>query len=86
MAGDDFSSVYDSNGSAQLAFDEDLGPKTNVIVWLMVAISLAIIVIRVFCRYRLRVGLGWDDWVLIASWVRFSLSVANLSSTLTSIL
>ncbi|KAH8708355.1 hypothetical protein GQ44DRAFT_743198 [Phaeosphaeriaceae sp. PMI808] len=79
MAGDDFSSVYDgSNGSMQPAFG-DLGPKTNLVVWFMVAISLVFILIRVFCRYRLRVGLGWDDWVLIASWIMLSIS-ASLTS------
>ncbi|KAH7038982.1 hypothetical protein B0J12DRAFT_764519 [Macrophomina phaseolina] len=45
----------------------------------MVAISLVIIVIRVFCKYRLRVGLGWDDWVLIASWIMLLIS-ASLTS------
>ncbi|KAL8386772.1 hypothetical protein RB595_010404 [Gaeumannomyces hyphopodioides] len=88
MAGGDSSSVYDGSGgksdSLQPSFDDNAGPRTNLIVWSLVIISLLFIAGRVFCKYRSRARLWWDDWVLIASWIMLVIS-ASLTSRIISL-
>jgi hypothetical protein len=49
---------------------DDLGPSTRAAVWVLTALPSIFLVLRVYCKCRQSRGLWWDDYVLIASWVR----------------
>lgn len=49
---------------------DNLGPKVNIVVWLLIGLSSVFLVLRVFCKFRTHRGLWWDDHILIISWVR----------------
>lgn len=49
---------------------EDYGPTINAVIWSQVGASLFFLCLRLYCKFKKRSGLWWDDHVLIASWVR----------------
>lgn len=55
-------------GAANLPSD-NLGPRILVSIWLLVGLSFVFLALRVFCKFKGRRGLWWDDWILILSWV-----------------
>lgn len=52
------------------ASGEDYGTQVNFTIWLLTAISATFLGLRVYCKFLRRRGLWWDDYILIASWVR----------------
>ena len=54
---------------AQLPHD-DLGPTVLATTWILVTLSLGFILLRVYCKFARHRALWWDDYILIASWVR----------------
>ncbi|KAI1084326.1 hypothetical protein F5B20DRAFT_524503 [Whalleya microplaca] len=46
-----------------------VGHRTNAIIWVLIALATAFLLLRVFCKYKRRKGLWYDDWLLIVSWV-----------------
>lgn len=48
---------------------EDFGLLLNYSIWLMTGVSLAVLVLRVYCKVSRKRTLWWDDWVLKLSWV-----------------
>lgn len=51
---------------------EDQGPKILISTWILLGLSSAFLLARLYCKWRAHRGLWWDDNVLIASWVRTS--------------
>jgi hypothetical protein len=67
----DASNTTDSPTAVMPVFDND--PATVVIsaMWSMLAVSSVFLAMRVYCRaFRTR-AMWWDDYLLIAGWVRF---------------
>lgn len=48
---------------------DDLGPQLNFTIWLLTALSLGFLGLRLYCKFLRGRGLWWDDHVLIAAWV-----------------
>ncbi|KAK4128873.1 hypothetical protein N657DRAFT_560674 [Parathielavia appendiculata] len=51
------------------ATPDDLGPKVEIVSWLLIGLSAVFLGLRVFCKFRTHRALWWDDHVLIVSWV-----------------
>jgi hypothetical protein len=51
---------------------ENYGPQINFTIWLLTALSAMFLALRVYCKFLRHRGLWWDDYILIASWVRTS--------------
>lgn len=49
---------------------EDYGQTINAVIWSQVGASLFFLCLRLYCKFKKRSGLWWDDHVLVASWVR----------------
>ncbi len=49
---------------------DNAGPKLDAVMWIMVVISAMFLSLRIYCKFLRHNGLWWDDYVLIASWVR----------------
>ncbi|OLN81960.1 hypothetical protein CCHL11_08634 [Colletotrichum chlorophyti] len=58
---------------------EDYGPTINAVIWSQVILSLVFLCLRVYCKFKKRSGLWWDDHVLIASWVTLFIASALTS-------
>ncbi|KAK4105421.1 hypothetical protein N658DRAFT_503567 [Parathielavia hyrcaniae] len=58
---------------------DDLGPRTDIVCWLLMALSAVFLALRVFCKYRTHRALWWDDHILIISWV-FQLIAVSFTS------
>ena len=54
------------------AGDQNLGSYLNRVIWTLAALSGLFIGLRLYSKLLRRRHLWWDDYVLIASWVRFS--------------
>jgi len=61
--------LYTPEQLAMLPHD-DLGTKINVAIWIMIGFSTTFLALRIYCKFLRHNGLWWDDYVLIASWVR----------------
>lgn len=48
----------------------DLGPEMNTIFWLLTSLALAFLLLRLYCKFLRGRRFWWDDYVLIAAWVR----------------
>jgi hypothetical protein len=48
---------------------DDMGPKVDIVCWLLVALSAVFVGLRVFCKFKTHRALWWDDHILIVSWV-----------------
>lgn len=53
---------------------EDLGPQLNLIFWLLTGLAFVFLVLRLYCKFHRGRKLWWDDHLLIASWVRPSVT------------
>ncbi|KAI0008735.1 hypothetical protein F4779DRAFT_618261 [Xylariaceae sp. FL0662B] len=56
-----------------------VGHRTNAIIWVLIALATAFLGLRVFCKFKKRKGLWYDDWLLIVSWITL-LAAGILSS------
>lgn len=54
------------------AEDRFIEPKLDVFDWVLTAIALVVVSLRVYSKFRRKAGLWWDDYVAIVSWVRSS--------------
>src|SRR5581483_10206678 len=52
------------------AAGENLGPYLNRVIWSLAALSGLFLGLRLFSKLWRHRALWWDDYVLIASWVR----------------
>ncbi|KZL85872.1 hypothetical protein CI238_11171 [Colletotrichum incanum] len=62
-----------------MAQPEDYGPTINAVIWSQVGLSAFFLGLRLYCKFKKRSGLWWDDHVLIASWITLLISVALTS-------
>lgn len=46
------------------------GPQANCAIWVFTALAALFLGLRVVCKCRWNSYLRYDDWLLIASWVR----------------
>ncbi len=49
---------------------DDQGPQLNFTIWLLAILSFGFLALRIYCKFIRRRGLWWDDYVLVAAWVR----------------
>lgn len=54
---------------AQLPHD-DRGPAVLAVHWSLTAVATIFLALRVYCKRITGRRLWWDDWILIAAWVR----------------
>jgi len=62
--------TYPDKPRTVMDFDANQGPKVLISTWILVGLSFAFLVARIYCKARTKRGLWWDDHVLILSWVR----------------
>ena len=65
-------SLTQHTGRATEAGHENLGPYLLRVVWPLAALSTLFLGLRAYCKLSRRHRLWWDDYILIASWVRTS--------------
>ncbi len=63
-------SVDDLNNT-MLPHDDD-GPQLNFTIWLLAVLSFGFLSLRIYCKFLRGRGLWWDDYVLVAAWVRLA--------------
>lgn len=56
--------------TSNMAGAQDLGPKLNAVVWILLGSSGIFLALRLYCKFLKNRGFWWDDHVLVASWVR----------------
>lgn len=49
---------------------DNLGPQFNVAIWVLTGAAALFLALRLYCKFIRRKKLWWDDWVLLASFVR----------------
>lgn len=49
---------------------DNLGPQFNVAIWVLTGAAAVFLALRLYCKFIRRKKLWWDDWVLLASFVR----------------
>ncbi|KAK2057151.1 hypothetical protein LY76DRAFT_657898 [Colletotrichum caudatum] len=52
-----------------MAQPEHGGPTVLAVVWSQAGLSAFFLSLRIYCKFRKRSGLWWDDYLLMASWV-----------------
>lgn len=52
---------------------DNVGPQFNTAIWIMTGFAAVFLCLRLYCKRIRRNALWWDDYVLIASFVRPSL-------------
>ncbi|KAK1978618.1 hypothetical protein LZ30DRAFT_598722 [Colletotrichum cereale] len=62
-----------------MAQPEDYGPTILAVIWSQIGLSAFFLSLRLYCKFKKRSGLWWDDHVLIASWICLLISVALTS-------
>ncbi|KAH7024744.1 uncharacterized protein B0I36DRAFT_416345 [Microdochium trichocladiopsis] len=55
------------------------GPEVNTAVWTLFGFSTLFLILRVYCKIRKLRRLWWDDYVLLAAWLCFTISCIQLS-------
>lgn len=48
---------------------DDQGRTVLVSIWILSILSLTFLVLRLFCKFKGRRGLWWDDYLMVLSWV-----------------
>jgi len=49
---------------------DDQGPRLNIVIWLLQSLATLFLALRIYCKWSQRRGLWWDDYILVATWVR----------------
>jgi len=62
-------------GGVNVDMDMDMGPYLLRVIWVLGALSTALLGLRLYSKLWRRRPLWWDDWVLVAAWVSFSFFV-----------
>jgi hypothetical protein len=48
---------------------QDQGPVILAVCWILVLVPGLIVGLRIYCKVTLSRGFGWDDAVILLSWV-----------------
>jgi hypothetical protein len=51
------------------AEDRYIEPKIDVLSWVMVILSGTVVGLRIYNKFRRRMQLWWDDYIVIVAWV-----------------
>ncbi len=65
----DPSITVDYGDTALLPHDSS-GSEANAVAWSLLVFAGGFLGLRIYCKLIGHRGLWWDDWLLIASWVR----------------
>ena len=63
---------------------DDQGKAILSSIWPLTGISLVFLLLRIYCKFKGRRGLWWDDHVMILAWVRCPALFAHETFKLTS--
>jgi len=55
---------------------DDYGPRILTAVWLVGALSGIVLALRLYCKVKRSRQAWYDDYVLMAAWVSYSLSLS----------
>lgn len=66
-----------SNTSSIYPPDVDRGPRLEAAYWVWSSLAIILVTLRFYARIKIR-GLGWDDWMMLATIVRPSPTSAVL--------
>lgn len=50
--------------------DRYIEPKVDVLGWVMTILAGTVVGLRIYNKFRRRLRLWWDDYIVIAAWVR----------------
>lgn len=56
---------------------DDRGPALITTTWVLTSVASVFLALRLYCKHIGRKKLWWDDWTLIAAWVRHLGSCRN---------
>ncbi|AEO65204.1 uncharacterized protein THITE_162022 [Thermothielavioides terrestris NRRL 8126] len=62
---------------------ETHGPKVNIVIWLLMALSAVFLGLRVFCKLATHRRLWWDDHILIVGWTLQLAAVSLITVNIT---
>jgi hypothetical protein len=48
--------------------NDNNGPRTLGVIWLLLALAMALLSLRLWSKFQRQRGLWWDDYVIVASW------------------
>lgn len=51
------------------AEDRYIEPKIDVLGWVMTVLSGTVVCLRIYNKFRRRIQLWWDDYIVIVAWV-----------------
>ena len=60
------------------------GPTIVGVMWVETAIALVFVCLRLWTRFKITRTAGWDDYLIIVSWVRNTLQTSNYPAELWS--
>lgn len=49
---------------------DDRGPAFTAVSWALTALASVLLGLRLYCKLFSGRRLWWDDWILVAAWVR----------------
>lgn len=55
-----------------------LGRTVNIVLWSEMAVGLVFVMLRLYTRKFIIHSLGWDDYVIVLTWVRSYCSLKQL--------
>ncbi|KAI1486420.1 hypothetical protein F5X96DRAFT_234564 [Biscogniauxia mediterranea] len=61
--------MADTMALEDTSISSDIVRRTNASIWVLITLATIFLGLRVFCKFRRRKGLWWDDWVLFPSWL-----------------
>lgn len=60
--------------------DSGFGAYINAIGWLLLSLAGIVVGARIWAKISARKGLWWDDYIVVAAWVRKILSDAMVTT------
>lgn len=61
--------TYDETGAPTWCPDDDLGPVTNGVIWMLTGVAIFFLAMRLYCKLSTGRRLQMDDWFLIGATV-----------------
>jgi hypothetical protein len=65
--------IFAKTSNMQTGVGVDLRARLNIVVWTLLGSSGLFMTLRLYCKFLQKRRLWWDDYVLVAAWVRSSL-------------
>ena len=64
-------------GAPPLSGDQDKAPMLRTVIGVELSLTAVIIALRLHTRIKIVRNAGWDDWVMLATFVSLSVPVFN---------